>query len=37
MLTKEAYDKAIWILSKCSTTHGFFAAYPGYDMVFGRD
>ena len=35
--TKEAYDKAIWILEKCSTPNGFFAAYPGYDMVFGRD
>ncbi len=34
---KEAYDKAVWILEKCSTPNGFFAAYPGYDMVFGRD
>jgi Alkaline and neutral invertase len=36
-ITKGAYEKAIWILNKCSTPHGFFAAYPGYDMVFGRD
>ena len=36
-LTKEAYEKAVWILNKCSTSHGFFAAYPGYDMVFARD
>src|SRR5271157_337006 len=36
-LTKEAYEKAIWILNKCSTPYGFFAAYPGYDMVFARD
>ena len=36
-IEKEAYDKAVWILKKCSTPHGFFAAYPGYDMVFGRD
>lgn len=36
-LLKEVYGKAIWILRKCSTSHGFFAAYPGYDMVFARD
>ncbi len=36
-LIEEAYEKAIWILDKCATPHGFFAAYPGYDMVFGRD
>ncbi len=36
-LKKEAYDKAVWILEKCSTSNGFFAAYPGYDMVFARD
>jgi glycogen debranching enzyme len=36
-LTKQAYDKAVWILKKCATPHGFFAAYPGYDMVFARD
>ncbi len=34
---KEVYDKAIEVLKKCSTRHGFYAAYPGYDMVFGRD
>ncbi|MCL5730145.1 MAG: hypothetical protein M1165_01085, partial [Candidatus Pacearchaeota archaeon] len=36
-LIDEAYDKAVWILNKCATPHGFFAAHPGYDMVFGRD
>src|SRR3989304_6474531 len=36
-LEKEAYEKAIWVLEKCSTPNGFFAAYPGYDMVFARD
>lgn len=36
-LTEEAYNQAIWILKKCSTPNGFFAAFPGYDMVFGRD
>ena len=36
-ITKEAYNKSIWILEKCSTPNGFFAAYPGYDMVFARD
>lgn len=36
-LKKEAYDKSVWILGKCSTPNGFFAAYPGYDMVFARD
>jgi glycogen debranching enzyme len=34
---EEAYEKAVWILKKCETPNGFFAAYPGYDMVFGRD
>jgi glycogen debranching enzyme len=33
----ESYRKAIWIIEKCATKDGFFAAYPGYDMVFGRD
>lgn len=32
-----AYTKAIKVLDLCSTPNGFFAAYPGYDMVFGRD
>lgn len=36
-LTKKAYNQAVWILGKCSTPNGFFAAHPGYDMVFGRD
>ncbi len=36
-LMQAAYDKAVWILGKCSTGHGFYAAYPGYDMVFARD
>lgn len=36
-LMEEAYGKAVWILKKCETKNGFFAAYPGYDMVFGRD
>ena len=36
-IEKEAYDKAILVLEKCATPHGFYAAYPGYDMVFGRD
>src|SRR5271157_3967700 len=37
VLVDQAYEKAIWILGKCSTKNGFFAAFPGYDMVFGRD
>lgn len=36
-LTEAAYNQAKWILEKCSTPHGFYAAYPGYDMVFARD
>ncbi len=36
-ITKEAYDEAIEVLRKCSTKNGFYAAYPGYDMVFARD
>ncbi len=36
-LTKEAYDHALEVLRKCSTTHGFFAASPGYDAVWSRD
>jgi hypothetical protein len=35
--TDLAYKKALWILNKCATSHGFFAAFPGYDMVFARD
>src|SRR3990172_2779862 len=36
-ITKEAYDKAINVLEKCETSHGFHAAYPGYDAVWARD
>lgn len=36
-LIDETYERAAWILNKCATPHGFFAAYPGYDMVFARD
>jgi len=36
-IEKEAYYSAIKVLEKCSTKHGFYAAYPGYDMVFARD
>lgn len=34
---KEAYEKAVAVLSKCATSNGFYAAFPGYNMVFGRD
>jgi len=34
---EDAYAKAVWILEKCATPNGFYAAYPGYDMVFARD
>lgn len=34
---KEAFEKAIKVLEKCSTENGFYAAFPGYDMVFARD
>ena len=33
----KAYEDAIKVLEKCSTKNGFYAAYPGYDMVFARD
>ncbi|MBS3093088.1 hypothetical protein J4456_00735 [Candidatus Pacearchaeota archaeon] len=36
-MIQEAYNSAITILQKCSTKNGFFAAFPGYDMVFARD
>ena len=36
-ITKEAYDEAIEVLKKCSTPHGFHAAYPGYQGVWARD
>ena len=35
--TKKAYDKAIKVLEKCETPHGFYAAYPGYQGVWARD
>src|SRR3989338_10706434 len=40
MFSKEiekAYEDAIKVLERCSTHNGFYAAYPGYDMVFARD
>ncbi len=37
MITKEAYERAIKVLEKCSTPHGFHAAFPGYDAVWARD
>lgn len=33
----ECYRKAIEVLEKCATPHGFHAAYPGYDAVWSRD
>ena len=36
-IKKQAYDKAKQVIELCSTPNGFFAAYPGYDMVFARD
>src|SRR3989344_1066445 len=33
----EAYAKAIEVLDLCKTSHGFFAAYPGYDALWSRD
>ena len=36
-ITKEAFDGAIKVLERCSTKNGFYAAFPGYDMVFARD
>ena len=36
-VVETAYSEAIKVLEKCSTRHGFFAASPGYDMVFARD
>ncbi|MBS3088925.1 hypothetical protein J4402_04075 [Candidatus Pacearchaeota archaeon] len=35
--TKRAYSEAVKVLKKCETPHGFFAAFPGYDMVWARD
>ena len=36
-IKEEAYEEAIRVLERCSTKNGFYAAYPGYDMVFARD
>src|SRR3989344_8155698 len=36
-IEKEAYNEAIEVLRRCSTKKGFYAAFPGYDMVFARD
>lgn len=36
-ITKEAYERALDALRACSTSHGFFAASPGYDAVWSRD
>lgn len=36
-LKEEAFLEAQEVLKKCATPYGFFAAYPGYDMVFSRD
>src|SRR3989344_350625 len=36
-MIKEAYEKAILVLEKCATPHGFHAAFPGYKGVWARD
>lgn len=36
-IKKEAYEKAVEVLKKCSTSHGFNAAYPGYNAIWARD
>lgn len=36
-IEKGAYNKAIEVLEKCDTPHGFHAAYPGYKGVWARD
>ena len=36
-ITKEAYNSAIKVLEKCSTSKGFRAAYPGYNGIWARD
>ncbi len=36
-ITKEAYNQAIEVLEKCRTSHGFYAAFPGYQGVWARD
>ena len=37
MIEKEAYEKAIHVLEKCTTKKGFRAAFPGYNGVWARD
>ncbi len=37
MITDSAYEKAIEVLEKCATSHGFNAAFPGYDALWSRD
>ena len=32
-----AYDKSVEVLEKCSTRHGFDAAFPGYNAIWARD
>lgn len=36
-ITKEAYNQAVQVLKKSTTSHGFHAAYPGYRGVWARD
>lgn len=38
-LTKECYDKAVEVLEKCATPHGFYASggIDGYTAVWSRD
>jgi glycogen debranching enzyme len=36
-IEKEAFDNAIKVLNLCRTSHGFHAAFPGYDAVWARD
>lgn len=34
---KEAYEQAVEVIKKLKTSHGFFAAYPGYNAIWARD
>ncbi len=36
-LVEKAYVEAIDVLRRCATSHGFYAAYPGYDAIWSRD
>jgi len=36
-ITKDAYERALEVLEKVKTPHGFDAAYPGYDALWSRD